>query len=91
MRRLAIALTTLALALPAAAAGSATFVPNDPLAVRQWYLNAIHAFDFWPADPVNDLAPVRVAKATARLSRASSPLHRTTARGSPASPFPHSC
>jgi hypothetical protein len=61
MRRLAIALTTLALALPAAAAGSATFVPNDPLAVRQWYLNAIHAFDFWPEDPVNDLAPVRVA------------------------------
>ena len=61
MRRLAIALTTLALALPAAAAGSATFVPNDPLAVRQWYLNAIHAFDFWPEDPVNDHAPVRVA------------------------------
>ena len=61
MRRLAIALTTLALAVPAGAAGSATFVPNDPLAVRQWYLNAIHAFDFWPEDPVNALAPVRVA------------------------------
>ena len=61
MRRLAIALATLALALPAAAAGSATFAPNDPLAVRQWYLNAIHAFDFWPEDPVDDLAPVRVA------------------------------
>ena len=35
MRRLAIALATLALALPAGAAGSAGFVPNDPLAVRQ--------------------------------------------------------
>ena len=61
MRRLAVALATLALVVPAGAAGSASFVPNDPLAVKQWYLNAIHAFDFWAEVPVNDLAPVRVA------------------------------
>jgi hypothetical protein len=61
MRRLAVALATLALAMPAGAAGSDRFVPNDPLAVKQWYLNAIHAFDFWPEVPVANLAPVRVA------------------------------
>ena len=60
MSRLAAALVALALALPALAAGSAGFVPDDPLAARQWYLNAIHAFDYWSAQPV-DLAPVRVA------------------------------
>ena len=57
MRRLAVALATLALAMPAGAAGSDRFVPNDPLAVKQWYLNAIHAFDFWPEVPVDNLAP----------------------------------
>ncbi|HZO63334.1 MAG TPA: S8 family serine peptidase [Gaiellaceae bacterium] len=60
MRRLALALAVVGLALPAGAAGSASFVPNDPLAARQWYLGAIHAFDFWPEAPV-DLSPVRVA------------------------------
>jgi subtilisin family serine protease len=35
------------------------FVPNDPLASRQWHLEHVHAFDFWPELPV--LAPVRVA------------------------------
>src|SRR5205823_3369451 len=43
----AVAATGLALAGSAAAAG-AGFVPNDPLAPRQWYLAADHAFDFWP-------------------------------------------
>jgi hypothetical protein len=33
--------------------------PNDPLAPRQWHLEANRAFDFWEAPPV--LAPVRVA------------------------------
>jgi hypothetical protein len=61
MRRLAVALATLALAIPAVAAGSTGFVPNDPLAVKQWYLGVIHAFDFWPNDPVDALSPVRVA------------------------------
>jgi len=35
------------------------FSPNDPLAVRQWYLGRIHAFDAWPQVPT--LQPVRVA------------------------------
>lgn len=35
------------------------FVPPDPLAVRQWYLTQVEAFDFWPEVPV--LPPVRVA------------------------------
>ena len=36
-----------------------SFAPNDPLAVRQWYLNRIHAFDAWPQLP--SLLSVRVA------------------------------
>jgi subtilase family protein len=53
----ALLLVTVALVLPVAASG---FTPTDPLASKQWYLNQIHAFDFWPdAPPV--LAPVRVA------------------------------
>jgi subtilisin family serine protease len=35
------------------------FTPNDPLAVRQWYLSRINAFDAWPQVP--DLAGLRVA------------------------------
>jgi Subtilase family len=35
------------------------FVPNDPLAVRQWHLDPVHAFDFWPELPA--LAGPRVA------------------------------
>ena len=64
MRRLAAAAaaTGLALAGSAAAAGATGFVPNDPLAPRQWYLAQDHAFDFWPA-PLPPLpgAGVRVA------------------------------
>ena len=62
MRRLAAAAaaTGLALAGSAAAARAAGFVPNDPLAPRQWYLSQDHAFDFWPS-PLPPLAPVRVA------------------------------
>ena len=36
-----------------------TFTPNDPLAIRQWYLSRIHAFDAWPQVP--NLSRVRVA------------------------------
>lgn len=36
-----------------------SFAPNDPLALRQWYLNRIHAFDAWPTLP--SLLGVRVA------------------------------
>ena len=60
MSRLAVALVALALVVPATAAGSGAFAPDDPLAARQWYLGAIHAFDYWPVPPT-DLAPVRVA------------------------------
>ena len=35
------------------------FLPTDPLAPRQWYLSATHAFDAWEQLP--PLAPVRVA------------------------------
>ena len=35
-----------------------TFVPTDPLASQQWYLNRDHAFDFWPVAPA--LPPVLV-------------------------------
>jgi subtilisin family serine protease len=35
------------------------FAPNDSYAFFQWYLTAIHAFDFW--DTLPSLAPVRVA------------------------------
>jgi subtilisin family serine protease len=57
VRRLAVvAIGALALLAPAAAAA---FVPNDPFAGRQWYLDADHAFDAWPVFPA--LAPVRVA------------------------------
>jgi len=44
----------------AAAAPAAAFVPTNPLAPRQWYLQDDHAFDAWPAPPA-DLAPVKVA------------------------------
>jgi subtilisin family serine protease len=36
-----------------------SFVPNDPLASRQWYLNRIRAFDAWSQFP--SLVDVRVA------------------------------
>jgi subtilisin family serine protease len=35
------------------------FTPTDPLASKQWYLQADHAFDIWPEPPV--LPPVKVA------------------------------
>ena len=27
------------------------FVPNDPIAAKQWHLEQVHAFDFWPELP----------------------------------------
>jgi subtilisin family serine protease len=35
------------------------FVPNDPLATKQWHLEQDHAFDFWPELPV--LPGIKVA------------------------------
>jgi Subtilase family len=57
IRAVALLLVTAALAVPVAASG---FVPTDPLAVKQWYLGPIRAFDFWPDGPPA-LPPVRVA------------------------------
>ena len=38
------------------------FVPNDPLAAKQWHLNATRAFDFWDTSALAlALPPVRVA------------------------------
>jgi hypothetical protein len=36
------------------------FVPTDPLAAKQWYLQQDRAFDFWPEPPIG-LPPVKVA------------------------------
>jgi subtilisin family serine protease len=36
------------------------FTPTDPLALKQWYLQQDHAFDFWPDVPTS-LAPITVA------------------------------
>src|SRR5262249_1371060 len=41
------------------AAPAAAFVPTDPLAAKQWYLAANHAYDAWPQSPT--LAPVKIA------------------------------
>jgi len=58
-------LLTVAAAL-AAAAPAAAFVPTNPLAPRQWYLQDDHAFDAWPAPPP-DLASVKVANVDSGL------------------------
>ncbi len=54
------ALLALAVAALAAAAPAAAFTPNDPLAVKQWFLQDDHAFDMW-AEPPTVLQPVKVA------------------------------
>ncbi len=36
---------------PAGARRSLSFVPNDPLVAKQWYLASVRAFDFWPDKP----------------------------------------
>jgi hypothetical protein len=36
-----------------------SYAPTDPFVKRQWYLDAINAFDYWPQAPVR--APVHVA------------------------------
>jgi subtilisin family serine protease len=56
VRRIAAILALVALALPAAAAA---FPNTEPLAAKQWYLDADQAWTFWPQLP--QLFPVRVA------------------------------
>jgi hypothetical protein len=57
MRKLLLlaAFAALVVAAPAAA-----FVPADPLAPKQWYLEQDHAFDAWQVPPPT-LAPVKIA------------------------------
>jgi hypothetical protein len=52
-----VVMGTIALAVVAQAAA---FVPTDPLAPKQWYLQDDHAFDAW-TDPPTTLSPVKVA------------------------------
>jgi subtilisin family serine protease len=57
VRRIALSLLALvALAVPAAAAA---FANTEPLAAQEWYLDADHAWSFWPSQP--QLFPVPVA------------------------------
>jgi subtilisin family serine protease len=56
VRRLALIVALVGLALPAAAAA---FPNSEPLAAKQWYLDADQAWAFWPQMP--QLYPVRVA------------------------------
>jgi hypothetical protein len=44
----AVAAVAVALGLPAAAGA---FTPSDPLAKRQWHLDAVNAFGYWPQLP----------------------------------------
>jgi len=55
------------------------FTPNDPLVVRQWYLNRINAFDAWLQPPV--LAPVRVAVLDSGIDSAHPELQNRIADG----------
>jgi len=51
---------TVALLCAGAAIAAAAFTPTDPLAPRQWYLTADHAFDYFP-ELLPQLPAVRVA------------------------------
>jgi subtilisin family serine protease len=55
------------------------FSPNDPLAVRQWYLGRVHAFDAWPQFP--SLQPVRVAVLDSGVDSAHPELQNQIADG----------
>jgi hypothetical protein len=57
VRRLAAALLVAAAIVPATAAA---FVPTDPLAPRQWYVERIRAFDAWPERPPAEAIKVAV-------------------------------
>jgi hypothetical protein len=56
VRRLALFVALAVLALPAVAAA---FANTEPLAAKQWYLDADQAWTFWPEPP--QLVPARVA------------------------------
>ena len=59
MRR-GLLLLTVAVAALAVVAQAAAFIPTDPLAPKQWYLQDDHAFDAWAVPPTT-LTPVKVA------------------------------
>jgi subtilisin family serine protease len=56
-----------------------SFTPNDPLAIRQWYLSRVHAFDAWPQVP--SLEPVRVAVLDSGVDSAHPELQNQIADG----------
>jgi len=56
VRRIAVLLSLVALAVPAVAAG---FVNGEPFAAKQWYLDEDQAWSYWATQP--QLFPVRVA------------------------------
>lgn len=56
-----------------------SFTPNDPLAVRQWYLNRIHAFEAWLQVPI--VTPVRVAILDSGIDSAHPELQNRIADG----------
>jgi subtilisin family serine protease len=59
VRRLAL-VSLASLAVAASAGATPTYVPNDPLFARQWYVTQDHAFDTWSTQ-LPTLAPVGVA------------------------------
>jgi len=65
MRRLLVALSLAALALPVAAAAASA--PNDPLVARQWYLTRDHALDVF--DAASQLMTIRVAVIDSGIER----------------------
>jgi subtilisin family serine protease len=58
-RRVVVGALAAALLLAGTAGAARVFVPNDPLASRQWYITKDRAFDYWTDLP--QLSPVRVA------------------------------
>jgi Subtilase family len=55
------------------------FTPSDPLAIKQWYLSRIHAFDAWPQVP--NLAQVRVAVLDSGIDSSHPDLHNRIVGG----------
>ena len=59
MRGLLLALSAALLVLTPVAFARRSFTDTEPLAAKEWYLEADNAWSFWPTAPT--LAPVRVA------------------------------
>jgi thermitase len=59
VRRLLVAVSAALLVLAPVAFARRSFTDTEPLAAKEWYLEADNAWSFWPTAPT--LAPVRVA------------------------------